>query len=160
MKSRALSIRKQSLQSIPLPLENKAIKTQRLQPELLDTNGAPLTMTKTTQIQLPQYDVPPPWAIYARKWTTPSSWSHIDCVARLQICSPSNNCVPLSTQCSWRRGMIHRVNTRLGSEWKTIFRFCPWGQGHFSMGNECYESIILQHIEDVARILWSSWSYF
>jgi glycerophosphoryl diester phosphodiesterase len=81
MKSRALSIRKQSLQSIPLPLENKAIKTQRLQPELLDTNGAPLTMTKTTQIQLPQYDVPPPWAIYARKWTTPSSWSHIDCVA-------------------------------------------------------------------------------
>jgi hypothetical protein len=55
-----------SLQSISSPLENQATKIQRLQTTPLDTNGASLAMTKTVQIRLPQLDVLPPWAIYAR----------------------------------------------------------------------------------------------
>jgi len=71
-----------SLQSIPSPLENQATKTKRLQTAPLDTNGAPLSMTKTTQIRLPQYDVLPLWAIFlCKEPTNPSSWSHIDCEA-------------------------------------------------------------------------------
>jgi hypothetical protein len=54
------------LQSISSPLENQATKTQRLHTTPLDTNGASLAMTKTVQIRLPQLDVLPPWAIYAR----------------------------------------------------------------------------------------------
>jgi hypothetical protein len=36
-------------QSAPSLLENKQLKTQSLQIALLDTNGAPLAMTKMTQ---------------------------------------------------------------------------------------------------------------
>jgi hypothetical protein len=48
------------------------IKTKRLQTAPLDTNGAPLSMTKTTQIRLPQYDVLPLWAIFFMQGTDES----------------------------------------------------------------------------------------
>jgi hypothetical protein len=70
------------------PLKNQATKTQRLQKALLDTNGVPLAKTKMAQNWLLQYDVPLPWAIYARDQRIHHHiWSHIDCEAT-QVTDP------------------------------------------------------------------------
>jgi hypothetical protein len=108
-----------SLQFISSPLENQATKTQRLQTTLLDTNEAPLAMTKSEQIRLPQYvaaqyDVLPPWAIYARNQRLHQHGAtSIVKQLKLQIHSPSNHRVH---KCHWWRGIIHRVNARLISK--------------------------------------------
>jgi hypothetical protein len=87
--------------------KTKQKKTQRLQTALLDTNGAPLAMTKTAQIRLPQFDLLSPWAIYARnRRLCHHGATLIVKQLGLQIHSPSNHCVVI----------IHQVSARLGSK--------------------------------------------
>lgn len=128
-----------------------------------DTNGAPLAMTKTTQIRLPQYDMLPPWSIYGRnRWLHHHVATSIMKQLELQICSASNHRVSLPTQMPLVEEMYNPPMKQMKDNFQTLYLRSE-DNGNFK-GKWMlwkYNSIVGRRFchDSQARIVWSSGSY-